>query len=292
MTDQNVIFVGEIQKTQFNKSGKQNRYFKSEAKRTLFAADNFYKAVMSHFICGAASGGFFFITYYVPGLVEIFCSDFLSEKAVTSLSNTINVILYILFSFFAFAFFFGVYILASRMKDEPDSEPGAPQFASLSAMLLPLGSKKNARRTFGLYLILAAELTASVAPVVFVFSYIEYVSFTPFASFAIKAVVLLCSVFTCLFFAMLFVPMPYVMAENKDANAAVLYKKSASAALCGIWRCYSLLFSFIPLLLLCVLTFGVLFYAYALPYMTLSFAKTGEYLYYLQNPERKEENET
>ncbi|MBQ7698781.1 MAG: hypothetical protein IJT49_00380 [Clostridia bacterium] len=292
MTNDNFAFIGELQSEQKRKSGKQNKYFKSEAKRTLFAADNFYKAVISHFIAGAASGGFLFLTYYIPSLTSMFFSDFLSEKAVNTLSLTLNVILYTVFSAFFFAFFFGAYVLASKMKDEPDKEPGAPRFASLSSMLIPLNSLKNARRTFCLYLILAAELAVSVLPSVFVFSFIKMTELDRISVFFVELTVVLCSAFACVFFIMLFVPMPFVMAENRGAGAAELYKKSASAALCGIWRCYALLFSFLPLILLSILTFGVLFFAYTLPYMTVSCAKVGEYLYYLENPERKKENET
>lgn len=292
MTNGNSAFIGELQSNQKHKSVKQNRYFKSEAKRTLFASDNFYKAVISHFIVGIFSGGFLFLTFYVPDLVNIFFSDFLSEKAVTALSLSLNIILTVVFSFFFFAFFAGAYILGAKMKDEPDNEPGAPKFASLSVMLLPLSTLKNARRTLVLYLILAAELAASVLPSVFVFSFIGRTELSAVSAFFVKLLVVLCSAFACTFFIMLFAPMPYVLEEDKDAKASVLYRKSAGAALCGIWRCYTLLFSFIPLILLSILTFGVLFYAYALPYMTLSFARAGEYLYYIENPERKKENET
>ena len=145
MNNDAAAFIGEIQTQQKRKSGKQNRYFKKEAKRTLFAADNFYKAVISHFIAGVLSGGFLFMTFYVPGLTQLFFSDFISENAVNALATALNIILYIIFSFFFFAFFLGVYILAARMRDEPDKEEGRPKYASLSAMLLPLNCLKNAR---------------------------------------------------------------------------------------------------------------------------------------------------
>ncbi len=292
MTQDNTAFDYRADENQPQKSIKQNRFFKSEARRTLFAADNFYKAVISHFISGTVSGGFLFMTIYTPGLVELFFADFISRQATVTMSTTVNIILMIIFSFLAVSFTFGAYYLASKMKNEPDSEPGAPDYASLSAMLLPLNSLKNARKTVFLYLILAAELTVSVMPAVYVFSNIAQTGVGLFTAFLIKTTVLSCSAFACIFFLMLFVPMPYIIDENKGASALTLYKKSVSAALCGIWRCFALLFSFIPLILLSVLTFGVLFFAYTLPYMTLSFAKVGEYLYYIENPERKKEDET
>ena len=292
MTNENSACIGELQYGQNGKSGKQNRVFKSEAKRTLFAADNLYKAVMSHFTVGIISGGFLFMTLYIPDLTRIFFSDFLSKKSVHALSITLNIILVMIFSFFFFAFFTGSYILAARMKDEQDKTPGAPKYASLSAMLIPLNSHKNARRTFVLYSILAAELSVSVIPSVLVFYMIKMTELDRIAVFVIELIVALCSAFACIFFIMLLAPLPYVMAENKGDDAVELYRKSASAALCGMWRCYALLFSFIPLILLSILTFGLLFFAYTLPYMTISFAKAGEYLYYIENPERKKENET
>ena len=292
MTRDDPAFVGELQSNQRRKSKKQNRYFKSEAKRILFAADNFYKSVISHFIVGITSGGFLFMTVYIPDIVKTAFNGILGEKAMSALTVTLNTVMYVVFSAFFFAFFSGAYILASKLKDEPDTEPGKPKFASLSSMLIPLNNLKNARRTFVLYLILAFELAASVLPTVLVFAFIGQSGLNGMAALAVRTVVLSCSAFMCVFFVALFAPMPYIMAENRGANAVRLYKKSASAALCGIWRVYALLFSFIPLILLSILTFGVLFYAYALPYMTISFAKAGEYLYYLENPERKKENET
>ena len=292
MNNDTSAFIGELQSNQRLKSGKQNRYFKSEAKRTLFAADNLYKAIISHFIVGIISGGFLFLAFYLPDILKSAFKGILNENALSALSATLVVLLCVIFSVFFFAFFLGAYILASKLKDEPDTEPGRPKFASLSSMLIPLNNIKNARRTFVLYLILASEIAVSVLPSVLVFMLIGQTGSNGMAALAVRIIVLSCSAFLCVFFTALFAPMPYIMSENKSANAVQLYKKSASAALCGIWRIYSLLFSFIPLILLSVLTFGVLFYAYALPYMTISFAKAGEYLYYLENPERKKENET
>ena len=154
-------------------------------------------------------------------------------------------------------------------------------------MLIPLNDLKNARRTLCIYLILAAELAVPVVMTVLAFSYIGMLEINVVFVIMIKIAVALCSAFVCLFFIMLLVPMPYIMAENKNASAPELYKKSASAAMCDMRRCYALLLSFLPLILLSALTFGMLFYAYTLPYMTVSYAKVGEYLYYLQNPERK-----
>ena len=142
-----------------------------------------------------------------------------------------------------------------------------------------------------LYLIYAFELLAAVAPSVFVILYADSTGVGAFAAALIKITSVSCSLFIAVFFTALLAPLPYVLREDDGIGAFSAYKKSVAAALCGIWRIYSLLFSFIPLLLVSALTFGVLFFAYALPYMTASFAKAGEYLYYLENPERRQINE-
>lgn len=290
MTDQ-TAYIGELQRNQTNKSAKQNRYFKSEAKRTLFAADNFYKSVISHLICGMVSSSFLYMAFYVPDLCYIFFGDFLSEASVGLLSKTVEVILYVLASFFFFAFSAGIYTLASNMKDEPDSTPGAPSVASMADMLTPLNSFKNFGRTFALFLIVAVELTVSVLPSVFVFLLSDQAGLGTFSSVVIKIVCVQCSAFACAFFLSLLVPMPYVIKEDESIGAFAAYKKSASAALCGIWRVYALVLSFIPLLLLSAVTCGILFFAYVYPYMSLALSKAGRYLYYIENPERRHINE-
>jgi len=284
-------FIGETQRNQSFKQIKQNRYFKSEAKRALFAADNFYKAALSHFICGVISGVFLFLTYYVPDLVYVFTSDFISEASAALLSQVINVILIVLFSFFLFTFFLGAYCFAASMKSEPDGTPGVPDLSDMSKMLSPVDSFKHFGRTLALYFIYAFELIVAVSPSVFVILYSDAIGIDGFTSALMKIVSVACSLFIVVFFTALFAPMPYVLQEDDNVGVFTAYKKSASAALCGIWRIYSLFFSFIPLMLLSALTFGVLYFAYALPYMTTAFAKAGEYLYYIENPERRHINE-
>lgn len=290
MTD-NMTYVGEIQRDQRNKGAKQNRHFKAEARRALFASDNFYKAVISHLICGAMCGGFLYITYYTPDLFDMYFSALIGEKAAGLLTNTFNAVMYALFALVFMVFFAGVYTLAARMRETPDSEPGAVGYSSLSAMLDPISGFRNFRRTIVITLILTVELAVVAAPAVVVFIFADGTGMNGTLLFLLKAATVIPTAFICLFFIFLLVPMPYVTENDPGIGAFAAYKKSASAALCGIWRCYGLLFSFIPLILLSALTFGVLYFAYTVPYMTLSYAKAGEYLYTIANTERNEENE-
>ena len=85
--------------------------------------------------------------------------------------------------------------------------------------------------------------------------------------------------------------MPYALGAEPDAGVLELYRKSAKAAVRGAFRCVLMLLSFIPHLILSVLSFGVMFFAYTLPYMTLSMAKLGEYLYNITYFERKKTDE-
>lgn len=290
MTDQ-TAYIGEIQKNQSRKSAKQNKYFKSEAKKTLFSGDNLYKAVISHLICGMVSSSFLYMAFYVPDLCYIFFGDFLSQLSVGLISTVVRVTLYVLSSFFFFAFSFGIYTLASDMKSEPDREPGAPSPSSMARMLDPLKSFYSFGRTLAVFLILAAELTVSVLPSVFVFLFADAAGLDKFSAVTVEIICVLCSAFACAFFLSLLVPLPYVIKEDERVGAFTAYKKSAKAALCGIWRVYALMFSFIPLLLLSAVTCGILFFAFVYPYMSIALSKVGEYLYYIENPERRHINE-
>ena len=286
----NVISVGEEQRGQKHKGRRQNGFFKSEARRVLFASDNLYKSVMSYFICGLMSGLPLYMSFYVPGLFEIWFSESLGDKAVKALSDAAVIILYIIFSFLLFTFFLGAYTLAAKMKDEPDTEPGAPVYSSLETLLNPAGNTFCLRRTVILYIILAAELSLSVLPSVFVIKNISLLGAPVAVNAVICTAVCVLSAFASLFFISLLAPLPYVIADNGNIGAVAAYSKSVFTAMRGIRVCFSLFISFIPLMIISALTFGMLFFAYTLPYMSLSFAKAGEYLYNLQDPERKQNN--
>ncbi len=287
----NTAYIGEIQKNQSFKGMKQNKYFKSEAKRALFAADNLYKAVIAHFLCGVISGGFLYMTFFVPDLSVVFFADFIGETSAKLLSTVVTVILAVLFSFFLFAFFLGAYTFSAGMRSDTDSTPGAPDPSDLSELLSPVNSMRHLGRTLTLYFIYAFEIIIAVSPSVFVILYSDAIGIGKFTAALMNTVAVACSLFIFLFFTALLTPLPYVLKEDDGIGAFSAYKKSAAAAMCGIWRIYSLFFSFIPLILVSALTFGVLYFAYSLPYMTAAFAKAGEYLYYIENPERRHINE-
>ena len=281
---ENITYVGQAPSTHGGR--KLNRYFRKEARRVLFAADNYYKSVLSHLICGMFCGGFLYMTFYVPDIVRIVFSGVMSEEARKLFSATLNTVLILLFSFFLFMFFSGVFMLAADMKDEPDSVPGAPETADLSKMLTPLASGVRFRFFASLFIILALELSLSVLPSVFIFRYLSGAGIGAFASFLIKAAAVSASAFLSLFFIFLLLPLPFILENVKGIGVLHAYRESASIAVRGFFRCFSLLLSFIPHLLLSVLSFGVLFFAYVLPYMTLSMTKAGEYLYYSAITER------
>lgn len=284
MTD-DAVFVGSPP-TRPAKGRKLNAYFKSEARRTLYAADNYYKSVLSHLICGMFCGGFLYLTFYVPDLVNTVFKATLSEEARELLSSSVNTVLILLFAFFLFAFFSGVCCLAAKLRDDPDRAEGAPDAADLSEILKPLGSRASFGRTAALFIILAAQLAAVTVSAAYVVRHAGGIGIGTPAAALVKIVSVAAASFMSLFFVFLFIPMPYVLRDRPGIGAFGAYRESARAALRGIGKCFKLLLSFIPLLILSVLSFGVLFFAYVLPYYVLSAAKLGEYLYYTANIER------
>lgn len=281
--DNEIAFIGEPIRKQKRKSIKQNRFFKTEAKEALFAADNYYKAVLSHFICGAACGGFIYLAQLAPKLI----SAVMTGGTAKALTVVICALLYILSAVFFCLFFAGVYRLATELESEPDVEHGKPELTKMSVMLSPVADISSFRRTLGISLVLLSALTLSALPSVFVISQSAKLGLPPAATVAVNAAVVFCSVFSALFFIFLSAPLPYVINGDKDIKVFAAIKTSAAASLTGMWRLYSLLISFIPLILLSAATFGVLLFAYTLPYMTVSFARAGGYLYNLYVTERK-----
>ncbi len=270
---------------------KLNSHFRSEARRTLFAGDNYYRSVLSHLICGLFSGGALYLSFYAPDLIKTVFGGSLGEESTALLSASVNTVLYLVSAFLFFAFFSGVYLLASAMKDEPDTAEGDPDPADLSMMLRPVGSHRSLSRTAGVFIILAAELALAVIPAVYVISRVSGTGIDPRAAAAVKIVSVIAASLLSLFFIILLVPMPYALEAEPDAGVLELYRKSAKAAVRGAFRCVLMLLSFIPHLILSVLSFGVMFFAYTLPYMTLSMAKLGEYLYNITYFERKKTDE-
>ena len=280
-----ITYTGVSAGPQKNRIKKLNRYFKNSAKRTLFAGDNYHNAVIAPLICGMFSGGLLYLSFYVPDLIGEALAAAMNERAAALLTSTLDVIVYTVTAFLFFMFFSGVYVMCSRMKEEPDSRPGVESYSSFSDLFMPM-SGGNFSKYLVIFLILAVQLCAVIVPCVFICRGVGGIGIPAFAVFFVRLAATCACAFMCIMFFALLLPLPYVFEHEDDVPAVTAYKKSASAALPGVFRCCGLLFSFIPLLLLSVLSFGVLFFAYALPYMTLSAAKAGEYLYMIANTER------
>ena len=287
---QNTVFVGEPAAAQKNRGRKQNRYFKTEARRTLFSKDNFHNSVISHLVCGLLSGGLLYLSFTLPQILNDALSGTLSERALYMLISTVNVVICVISAFLLFSFFFGVYTMHCMMREQDGSAPGTPRFSELSYMLTPVSGGRF-RSTALYFMILALQLCAVVIPTALICDGAGYVLHNALALFAVRAVLICACAFLCIFSVSLFLPLPYVLARGESTGALAAYGQSASAAFNGVFRFVGLLISFIPLLLLSALSFGVLFFAYTMPYMTLSAAKLGEYLYNTANTERSTINE-
>ena len=283
--------VGETKHTQKNKRAKQNRLFRREAQATLLSGDNYYKSVLSHFTAVLMGGGFFYAAYLFAVYGTSYGIGDMSDRAVAVFIACVSVILCLIGAFFLFAFLLGAYTLSCGMNSgtEPD---GLMHVSSMSKMLSPLASMRELKNTFIVFLILTFELFICSAPAVFVFNFIGQTGINGAAAVTVKAFTLVCSIFLGLFFVFLLLPYPYILQNSPGQSPIRTYASSAKAALCDIWLGYSMFFSFIFLLILSALTFGVLYFAYTMPYMTHSMAKVGEYLYKLSITERNDINET
>ncbi len=283
--------VGEKPQNQKNKRAKQNRLFRSEAQATMLSGDNYYKSILAHLISVLMSGGFFYAAYLINDYVKAYGIGGMSEQAVSVFTLCVCVCLCIIGAFLLFSFMLGAYRLACDMNsDLPDKD--SMELHSVSAILAPLSDKKHFRNTLIIFFILALELFVCAAPTVFVFTYVGSLGFNGLAVFCIKLFTLLCSVFVGLFFVFMLLPYPYIAKSGAFDSPFRMYGASVKAALCDIWLGYNMLLSFTLWLILSALSFGVLFFAYTMPYMTHSMAKVGEYLYNLSITERNDINET
>lgn len=283
--------VGEPERKQKNKRGKQNRLFRSEAQATLMSGDNYYKSILAHLICILMSGGFFYAAYAVKEFGAEYGIGDMSEQAVSAFTLCLSVILCLIGAFLMFSFFLGAYILCCDMNAEQEPD-GSMHVSSLSSVMIPLSSKKNFKNTFVIFVIFALELLICSAPTVFICVNIGQTGLGPAAVFFIKLFMVICSIFVGLFFTFFLLPYPYVMKNSDEKSVFRMYAQSVKASLCDIWLGYNMILSFVFLLILSALSFGVLYFAYTMPYMSHSMAKVGEYLYKLSVTERNEINET
>ena len=237
------------------------------------------------------SGGFFYAAYLLAVYGASYGIGEMSAQAVVVFVTCICVILCLIGAFFLFSFLLGAYTLSCGMNGETKPD-GSMHISSMSAMLSPFSSGRVFKNTVITFLILAFELIVCFVPTVFVFSFIGSTGINGLTAAIIKIFVLLCSIFVGLFFIFLLLPYPYVTKNSNEKSPFRMYAASAKAALCDIWLGYNMFFSFIFLLILSALSFGVLYFAYTMPYMTHSMAKVGEYLYKLSTTERNDINET
>ena len=283
--------VGEQPQNQKNKRKKQNRLFRSEAQATLMAKDNYYKSILAHLICVLMSGGFFYAAYLVNSYGKEYGIGDMSAQAVSAFTLCLSVILCVIGAFLMFSFFLGAYTLCCEMNGQTEAD-GSTRVSSLSAILTPFSSKRELKNTFVLFIILAFELFICTAPTVFIFRFVGQTGQNGFSVFMIKVFILACSVFVGLFFTFFLLPYPYISKNSNEKSVFRMYAQSVKASLCDIWLGYNMILSFVFLLILSALSFGVLYFAYTMPYMTHSMAKVGEYLYKLSVTERNEINET
>ncbi len=283
--------IGESQHSQKNKRAKQNRLFRSEAQATLISGDNYYKSVLSHFIAVLMSGGFFYAAYLFAVYGASYGIGDMSAQAVVVFIACVCVILCLAGAFFLFAFMLGAYTLSCGMNGETEPD-GLMHVSSMSKLLSPFASVRDLKNTFVIFLILVTELFVCAAPAIFVFSFVGQTGMNGALAVTLKIFTLLCSIFVGLFFVFLLLPYPYILQNSEGRRPLRMYAASAKAALCDIWLAYNMFFSFIFLLILSALSFGVLYFAYTMPYMTHSMAMVGEYLYKLSTTERNDINET
>ncbi len=283
--------VGEPYHERKNNRAKQNRLFRSEAQATLMSGDNYYKSILAHLICVLMSGGFFYAGYLVIDYGRGYGIGGMTKEAVDAFTLCLCVILCLIGAFMLFAFLFGAYRLSCEMNADL-TDKDSMEASSVSVILSPLSTKKDFRNTLVIFFILSLELFICAAPTVFVLVNAGTLGLNGFAVFMIKAFTVACSIFLGLFFVFLLLPLPYIVKNGAFHSPFRMYKESAKAALTDIWLGYNMLISFTFWLILSFLSFGVLYFAYTMPYMTHSMAKVGEYLYNLSITERNDINET
>lgn len=284
----NYSYIGETQNKQSDKKNKVNNFSKYEARRTLFARDNFYKTVMAYMLCGMIASAFLYITYLIYGVFNEMNVPTLSIASLTVLRYTVVVIFALVGLFFSFAALAGTYNYICGMSAEPQSDSLMPDAAGFGDILSPLGSIQALKGTMKLFLLVALQLIAILAPT-FAGIYTLVISDL---STAMKTLFIALTVFMALclllFIAFLLLPYPYIRKKEPYLSVYATYGKSASCALGQLHRAFSLFGSYWLLLILSILSFGVLLIVYAVPYMAHAYARLGAYMYDIySNKEKK-----
>ena len=254
------------------------RYLKSEALAALYAKDNFYKTIIALFMPILV---FCTMLAYRDALSFIFTllSEYMEPSACELLYRAVSGCSFAVFAFFIYASAAGSYEFISGLKTKRGVSAAQPDSADFAALLAPIASRTELKKTFLTFIrtVLISGLCAFLLWILWIVCRIFLAEYeTVFIICSSFLIAVLIGVIVHLFYCLLAVP--FLKRDGKN-NARERMRIS-----CKVMRKYRfcavrMFFSFIPLILLSLFTFGVLFFLYVLPYMVLSYGKLAEFAY-------------
>ena len=258
---------------------------KASARATLYTEDHFHKAVIACFL-----PILFFCLLFVYIDAAAFFFDLLSgalpEILCQVLFVAVSLIAGAIFAFFIFAMIAGVYGFVSGLKTGEGSMTTIPDTADLNRILSPIASRGKMKETLFAFLYFLLFVIPALFPVIlFVFLGRRFL----FPDGGILFAVITAALFVILFIYTMLVlydmaAVPYLshdgisdQRERMRVSRRIMKKHRIEAL--------RLLFSFVPLMVLSLLTLGLLLFFYVLPYMAIAYGKLAEsaYLEYKEN---------
>ncbi len=237
------------------------KFFTSEAKHRLFEKNHLIKLIFAFLTVCIFFGFFFYLFVILPEIAGIKLFG-LSENSVNAVITAIRIIIFFTGSYTVFGLLCGYYLLCVDIYEKDDGELGRLFYA--------FESGHRMRSCLCGYVLTLLWLLPFA--VLFTLSMLfEHESLwvhclvTAFSSGV--------GIFFFLIFAFLSLAYPF----GKGKSFGKRLKSAFSLMKNHIFSCFILTLRFIPLIIISVLSFGILFIIYTVPFITLSYAALGSY---------------
>ena len=257
------------------------RDVKKEARAALHAEDHFFKTILACFMPILL---FCFLAVILDALPFIFGP--IPGAAYHVILITADIVIGVIFAFLIFAAIAGVFEFVSGLQSRGGRMTTFLNAADLKTILSPVSSREKTKDT----LLLFSRFLLYMIPggaVLFLFVLLGGRFLFPEGGAAFTVITVVLSVLLIFYMMAVLWHMAAIPYLEKDGMTDLRERMRASRSIMKKYRtdALRLLLTFVPLLVLSVLTLGILFFLYAMPYMAIAYGKLTEaaYLEYKEN---------
>ncbi len=239
------------------------RFFKSESRSRLFEKSNLTKLIFALLTVGIFSAFAFYIFDVTSVLYSLNISR-MTERSWRTAVTALRTLIGICSSFTVFGLFCGFYMMCVKIYENGNG--------AIGLIFYVFESKKRLRRAICAYVMSAVAL---IPTAVLAYLSMNFAHESRFVRTCVISAALCIGIFIFLIFV--FFMLAYPLCREKTFLKKL--KSSFAVMKNHIFSCFVLTLSFIPLIIISVLSFGILFIIYTVPYTVLSFAVLGSYAF-------------